>query len=69
MKNEELTPVYCLDTYVADNRKCYFCGDTIPIGTRAVCVTMQNSKNRFRTVYVCNKCEKEKISWLLSIKQ
>lgn len=69
MKQEELTPIYCLGTYVADNRKCHFCGDTIPIGTRAISVAMQGSKNRIRTAYVCSKCEKEKMSWLLSIKQ
>lgn len=69
MNQEELTPIYCISTYVADSRKCYFCGDTIPIGTQAISVAMQNSKNRIRTAYICNKCEKEKIEWLLSIKQ
>ena len=68
MKQEE-QPVYVMSTYVADNRKCYFCGGTIPIGTRAISVAMQSQTNRIRTAYICSKCEKEKIEWLLSIKQ
>ena len=69
MKQEELTPIYCMSTYVADKRNCYFCGGTIPIGTRAISVAMQSQTNRIRTAYICNKCEKEKIEWLLFIKQ
>ena len=68
MKQEE-QPVYVVSTYVADKRNCYFCGGTIPIGTRAISVAMQSQTNRIRTAYICNKCEKEKIEWLLSIKQ
>lgn len=69
MKQEEPTPIYCMSTYVADKRKCYFCGSTIPIGTQAISVAMQSQTNRIRTSCICNKCEKEKIEWLLSIKQ
>ena len=69
MKQEKLTPIYCMSTYVADNRKCHFCRGTIPIGTRAISVAMQSQTNRIRTAYICSKCEKEKIEWLLFIKQ